>query len=69
MDVLDTTGGEFSLRVYRLRQGGREWSILQFMLSRTGKIVAKEQIIAAISNWDGTTSDNAIEVHVSRLRS
>ena len=52
-----------------LALAGREWSILQFMLSRTGKIVAKEQIIAAISNWDGTTSDNAIEVHVSRLRS
>ena len=52
-----------------LSLAGREWSILQFMLSRTGKIVAKEQIIAAISNWDGSTSDNAIEVHVSRLRS
>src|SRR6201746_2698283 len=52
-----------------LALAGREWSILQFMLSRSGKIVAKEQIIAAISNWDGSTSDNAIEVHVSRLRS
>jgi len=51
-----------------LALAGREWSILHFMLSRTGKIVAKEQIIAAISNWDGSTSDNAIEVHVSRLR-
>jgi len=52
-----------------LSLAGREWSILHFMLSRTGKIVAKEQIISAISNWDGSTSDNAIEVHVSRLRS
>jgi two-component system, OmpR family, response regulator len=48
---------------------GREWAILQYMLTRSGKIVAKEQIMAAITGWDDVTSENAIEVHVSRLRS
>ncbi len=52
-----------------LSLAGREWSILQFMLSHSGKILAKEQIIAAISGWDESTSENAVEVHVSRLRS
>jgi len=66
---MDVTARRVFIGEQPLEVSAREWSILQFMLSRTGKIVAKEQIIAAISNWDGSTSDNAIEVHVSRLRS
>jgi DNA-binding response OmpR family regulator len=51
-----------------LALSAREWSVLQFLLLRSGKVVAKEQIIASISGWDAQTSDNAVEVHVSRLR-
>ena len=34
--VLDTTGGEFSLQEYRLRRGGREWTVLH-----TGAILTR----------------------------
>jgi predicted nicotinamide N-methyase len=34
--VLDTTGGEFRLQEYRLRQGGREWTILHTGAVLTG---------------------------------
>jgi two-component system, OmpR family, response regulator len=46
----------------------REWSVLEFLLGRVGKVVAKEQILQSITGWDDALSGNAIEVYVSRLR-
>jgi DNA-binding response OmpR family regulator len=46
----------------------REWSVLEFLLSRVGKVVAKEQILQSIAGWEESLSGNAIEVYVSRLR-
>jgi DNA-binding response OmpR family regulator len=46
----------------------REWSVLEFLLVRAGKVVGKEQILQGISGWDEALSENAIEVYVSRLR-
>jgi two-component system OmpR family response regulator len=47
----------------------REWSVLEYLLTRADKVVAKEQILQAIAGWDESISENAIEVYVSRLRS
>jgi DNA-binding response OmpR family regulator len=46
----------------------REWSVLEFLLARAGKVVGKEQILQGISGWDEALSENAVEVYVSRLR-
>ena len=46
----------------------REWSVLEYLLTRADKVVAKEQILQAIAGWDESISENAIEVYVSRLR-
>jgi DNA-binding response OmpR family regulator len=46
----------------------REWSVLEFLLARPGKVVSKEQILQSIAGWDEVLSENAIEVYVSRLR-
>jgi two-component system, OmpR family, response regulator len=51
-----------------LEVSAREWSVLEFLLSRVGKVVAKEQILQSIAGWDESLSENAIEVYVSRLR-
>ena len=51
-----------------LALSAREWEVLGFMLPRAGKVVAKEQIASASNGWDQSTSDNAIEVCISRLR-
>jgi len=51
-----------------LEVSAREWSVLEFLLSRVGKVVAKEQILQSIAGWDEALSENAIEVYVSRLR-
>lgn len=46
----------------------REWSVLEFLLARVGRVVSKEQILQSIVGWDDTLSENAVEVYVSRLR-
>lgn len=46
----------------------REWTVLVYLASHEGRVVSKEQIVEAVSNWDSAPSENAIEVYVSRLR-
>ncbi len=46
----------------------REWSVLEYLLARVGKVVSKEQILQGIAGWDESLSENAVEVYVSRLR-
>jgi two-component system, OmpR family, response regulator len=46
----------------------REWSVLEFMLGKVGKVVSKDDILQAIAGWEEAMTENAIEVYVSRLR-
>ena len=46
----------------------REWAVLEVLLSRVEKVVSKESIIEALTNWQEDLSSNAIEVYISRLR-
>jgi two-component system, OmpR family, response regulator len=46
----------------------REWALLELFLTRPGRVLSKEQIGESLFNVDGELSPNAIEVHVSRLR-
>jgi two-component system, OmpR family, response regulator len=52
-----------------LKLTAREWGILEFLVLRAGKMVNKDQIVAAISTSDEDVSYNSIEVYISRLRS
>jgi len=47
----------------------REWSLLELFLSRPGRVLSKDQIAENLFTVDEQLSPNAIEVHVSRLRS
>lgn len=46
----------------------RELHLLETLMMRMGKIIAKEQIMESLCNWDETLGDNAIEVYIHRLR-
>jgi two-component system, OmpR family, response regulator len=46
----------------------REWAVLLVLLAKVEKIVSKESIIQAVSDWHDDLTANAIEVYVSRLR-
>ena len=38
-------------------------------MTKTGQIVQREQLAALVPGWDAGTSDNALELLISRLRS
>ena len=46
----------------------REQSILEYLFSNVDAIVGKDKIANAVATWDEQISPNAIEVHMSRLR-
>ena len=47
---------------------GREWEILQQLMLATPNVVAKQKLVASLSEWDNEITANAIEIYVSRLR-
>jgi DNA-binding response OmpR family regulator len=74
-DVLSAGALSMDLQARRAYAGStplelsvREWSVLEFLLVRVGKVVAKEQIVNAISGWNDSLSENAVEQYVFRLR-
>ena len=46
----------------------REFSLLETLLMRVGKVVSKESLLGNISDWDASLGSNAIEVYMHRLR-
>ena len=51
-----------------LRLSRREVDVLEILLRRSGHIVTKENLIAAVHDTDDGVSDNALEVFMHRLR-
>jgi two-component system response regulator TctD len=47
----------------------RECIVLQYLMLKTGQIVPRDQLAALVPGWDASTSNNALELLVSRLRS
>ncbi|MBP1858856.1 response regulator transcription factor [Rhizobium herbae] len=47
---------------------GREWAVLDMLLSRPGAIVSKAQIEEALYAFGSEIESNTVEVYVSRLR-
>jgi two-component system, OmpR family, response regulator len=46
----------------------REWSVLECLVRRMGLIVSKDRLQQAVANPDQDITANAVEVHISRLR-
>ncbi len=46
----------------------REWALLELFLTHPGRVLSKDQIAESLFTFDEQLSSNAIEVHVSRLR-
>ncbi len=60
-------------RVVRYRDqlldlSAREVALLEVLMSRAGRVVAKEQLIERLCGWGEEVSPNAIEVYIHRLR-
>ena len=46
----------------------REWLVLECLIRRVGLLVTKERLQQALAQPDQDTTANAVEVHISRLR-
>ena len=46
----------------------RESAVLELLLLRSGRVIAKEQFVEHMCGWDQDVTENAIEVYVHRLR-
>ena len=67
--TLDMNGKRAFINDAAIELSGREWSVLEYLIANTGRIVSKDQLIQAIANWDKELSPNAIEAYVHRVRS
>ncbi|HYH41678.1 MAG TPA: response regulator [Burkholderiales bacterium] len=66
--TLDLDAKRAWLKGEPIRLTAREWRILEFLILRAGKMVSKDQIVAALSAANDEVSYSAIEVHISHLR-
>ena len=57
-----------SLRGTALDLPRRELDLLEALMVRAGRVASKGELVEAISDFDGSVSESAIELYVSRLR-
>jgi two-component system, OmpR family, response regulator len=65
---LDLVTRQVSVSGQTLEFPPREHALLELLLTRSGKVVAKEAIVQSLTGLDDMLSDNAIEQYISRLR-
>jgi two-component system OmpR family response regulator len=65
---LDQVGRVASLHEEPLDLSARELGLLEILLTRSGRLVSKEQLVDHLCEWGEEVSHNAIEVYVHRLR-
>ena len=51
-----------------LELSGRELALLEYLITRPGRLVSKEQLVEHLCGWGEEVSTNAIEVYMHRLR-
>jgi len=52
----------------RVELTAREWSVLEALVLRAGRIVAKDELEQLVLGFESELASNALEVHVSSLR-
>lgn len=66
--TLDLTSRQFSANGQAIDLPPRERALLELLVMRAGKVVAKEAIVQSVTSLEDILSDNAIEQYISRLR-
>jgi len=64
----DASGRVAYLNDEMLELSARELSLLEVLLQRVGRLVAKDQLVEKLCEWGDEVSNNAIEVYIHRLR-
>lgn len=66
--VFDSVGRRAVVNGSALELSAREISVLEVLLARVGRVVAKEHLAERLSRWGEEIGANAIEVYIHRLR-
>ncbi len=66
--VFDTAGRRVLIDERPLDLPARELALLEYLMLRAGKVVAKETLLEHLCSWDEEVSVNALEVYLHRLR-
>jgi two-component system OmpR family response regulator len=66
--TLDLTTRQFTAHGQTMDLPPRERALLELLVTRAGKVVAKEAIVQSLTSLEDILSDNAIEQYISRLR-
>ncbi|WP_191576574.1 MULTISPECIES: response regulator transcription factor [Achromobacter] len=66
--LFDQTGRVAMVDDQTLDLSAREVSLLEILLTRSGRMVSKTQLVDHLCEWGEEVSTNAIEVYVHRLR-
>ena len=64
----DTVGRRAQIGDQPLHLSARECVVLQYLMLKTGQVVARDQLTGLIPDWAPGSSDNALELVMSRLR-
>jgi two-component system OmpR family response regulator len=67
--TVDLLGKRLCIDEGEVELTAREWLVLECLVRRTGQIVSKERVQQAAASPDQDITPNAVEVHISRLRS
>jgi DNA-binding response OmpR family regulator len=66
---IDLAGKALRIDEAEVELTAREWLVLECLVQRLGMIVSKDRLQQAVANPDQDATANAVEVHISRLRS
>ncbi|MEP7260556.1 MAG: response regulator transcription factor [Usitatibacter sp.] len=65
---LDSVGRRLFFKEMPVELSARELSVVELLLLREGRVVTKQQIVDHLYGWEDTSSSNAVEVFIYRLR-
>ena len=65
---IDTSGRTIRQNGQEILLSGREWAVLDTLLSRQGTVVSKARIEEALYAFGSEIESNTVEVYISRLR-
>ena len=66
--TVDLAARTASVAGARIELTAREWTLLEAMVLRAGRIVTKAELEKLVLGFDSTVASNALEVHISALR-
>src|SRR6202167_3150297 len=66
---IDLNGRQLQIDSQPIELTRREWILLESLAHNLGRIVTKERLMQALSGWEQDLTPNAVETHISRLRS